>query len=491
MPLYPDGPEYTGVIDMESMDYYLENVTYEFTMIHNQIHHPSGFFMESSKESLGKRLWELIKGLFRKLKQGIDFIISRIRTFFVKRKKSLYQILDECGIKPKSRSTNEAASPTKEKVVHFYATKGSDLKETDIKLMVNHLYVKMLSGTCVTKAPGIAPGVSLDGPHRSNNWMVNFYAAAYLMENLSVNELLFEIADMIVYDESKGGLLAIEKGFEQKVQQLDSSVYNANTLNKLYNKGGIQWNLRDLMNFQKRLSFVTAKIDKVKSVEGISDSLLKSLNQFADFIVSITIGLNEFNRALNNVYMIDEAYLGAIDDAESLDVFVYRAIKEGIPYKYIAYNTWLLLNDKWKVNTKEFYTKNVEPKWGQMRTVFDLHDKDVVMKLAMSNTGILCNHTEIAITKEFKQHHVVDLIAPVLYAMKYVTAIFPESIVTYKLPDDSDLFDYKSKLDDLYWDHPELHDIREDIHLNNILVLHKMVELYVLIMVILKLQRKR
>ena len=469
MPLYPDGPEYVNQIDIESMDYYLDNVIYEFEVLSNQINHPSGFYMEAaSKENIFKRIWNLIIGLLKKLKAGINFIINKIKGFFQSRKKSMYQILEECGIHPKAKHTNEAVAPASEKVVHFYATKGSDLNETDIKLLVNHLYIKIISGKCITKAPGIDPGLSLNGPHRSNNWMVNFYAAAYLMENLSASEMLFEIADMIVYDESKGGLLAIQDGFIKKVQQLDSMVYNHNTLNKLYNAGGIAWNIRDLMNFQKRLSFVTSKIDKVKTVEGISDDLLKALNQFADFLVSITIGLNEFNRAVNNVYMIDDTYLGAIDNAVSLDAFVYRSIKEGIPYKYIAYNTWLLLNDKWKANTKEFYTSRIEPKWGQMRTVFDLKDKDVVLKLAMSNGGILCNHTEIAITKEFTQKGVDNLIAPVLYAMKYAAAIFPESIVTYKLPDDGDLYEYKSKLDDLYWDHPELHDIREDIHLKNI-----------------------
>lgn len=468
VPLYNDGPEVLDEVDTESMDYYINEAINECNLIDYQMNHHSGFFMEASnKPGLLRRLFNFIIGLFSKLKDGVLRIISKIREFIHGKKVSIKQIIDRCGIKPRTKHTSESLG-LKEETVHFYATEGSDLKETDLKILVNHLSVKILNDKFIVNAPGIEPGANMNGPHRSGNWQINYYAAAAIIEKLELNEMLFKISDMLVYNESKGGLIDIEEGFIDKVNEFHDAVYNVNLLNELYNKGGIQWNTRDLMTFQQRLTKETAKLNKIQTIEGIQDDLLKSINKFADMLLGIAIGLNEFNRAINNVYMIDESYVKSVNNASTLDMFVFSCIKEGIPYKYIAYNTWLLLNDKWLMNEKTFFTKNVKPKWGQTRTVFDLKDRDVVMKIAMSNIGITGNRNEVLITKEFKKYNVENLIACVKYVMKNFCIIFPQAIVSYKTPDDGDLYDYQDKLDDLYWDHPNLHDIRSDIHIKNI-----------------------
>jgi hypothetical protein len=128
----------------------------------------------------------------------------------------------------------------------------------------------------------------------------------------------------------------------------------------------------------------------------------------------------------------------------------------------------LLLNKAWRLHEKTFYTDKIEPKWGQTRTVFDLKDDEVVAKIAMSGVGIRCNRNEVSITDEYKREGTDDVLACVVASMPYCALIFPQKIDPYWKMDQDDVMELKDKLHDIYWDHPKLHDIRNDIHVDNI-----------------------
>lgn len=431
-----------------------------------------GYFQEASgnKPNLFQRFWNLIKSALKKLLKVIRWIGKKIRSLFKKGKQSMDQIVERCHIKPKRKVIHEAAvdAPDKEKevVIHFPASKDSFLTETDLHVAVKHLYLKIIDNKFVASVPGIQSNVSFRGPHRTSNWDVNYYAACAIIEETELNELLFDTAEMIIFDKSANELIDIEEGFIDNVNRLDQRAYDPKNATKY--KNNIPFNNRDFVNFQQQLSDVTAKIDKVHTIEGISDELLEALNKFADILIGVAFGMNEFNRSVNQLYMIDTQYIAAVNRASDLDAFVFDCIKHGIHPKFIAYNAWLLLDDAWKTDHETFYTKDIRPKWGQTRTVFDIKGVNVVAKIAMSGVGIMGNRNEIAITKEFKQHNVDDVLACVEESMQNAAVIFPKAILSIMKPDSNDLFEYKERLEDIYWDYPDLHDIRGDIHIGNI-----------------------
>lgn len=453
--------------ELNDMSTILDEIDQDFLFIYN--HSSDQYIQEASakKESLPRRIWNFIKYAFHQLGKAIRWICKKIRSLFKKDKVSIDQIVMQCGIKPKNKVTHEAVfAPEKEQVIHFPASKESDIKETDLHVAVKNLTTRIERNQFFVSVPGIQEGIKYRGVHRTDNWEVNYYAACAIITESQLNDLLFDIASKIIYDSSTDELIDIEDGFIDDVNELDRKAYDPTNASKY--KNGIAFNNRDFLSFQKQLSDVTAKIDKVQTIEGISDELLKSLNQFADILIGITYGMNEFNRAVNQLYMLDARYIESVNQAQDLDTFVFTCIKSGIHPKYIAYNTWLLLDSSWKSDSKIFYTKDIRPTWGQTRAVFDIKGMDVVTKLAMSGVGIIGNKNEVAITKEFRQHGVEDVIACVEEYMKNCAVIFPTAIISYLQPNETDLYLYRDKLEDLYWEHPDLHDIRGDIHIKNI-----------------------
>jgi hypothetical protein len=415
-----------------------------------------------------RNIWEWFKGLLRKLLSVLQWIGRKIRSLFKKDKVSIDQIVASCGIQPKKKHVHEAvaAPPNEETItIHFPASKGSFLSETDLKIAAKNLLIKIENNRFVASVPGIEKNLNFRGPHRTNNWETNYYAACAVITETSISDLFFDIMDKLVFDDT-GKLVEIEHGFIHDVDKLDVLAYDDKNVSKY--KNGIPFNNRDFTHFQSELASMSSKIDKIQTIEGISDDLLEALNKFADIIIGITFGMNEFNRAVNQLYMIDEQYIAAVNQAQDLDSFVYECIRNGVHPKFIAYNTWLLLDDAWKTDRDTFYTKNIEPMWGQTRTVFYIRRVDVVAKIAMSGAGISSNKNEIVVTKEFKERGVEDLLACVQEYMKHAAVIFPEAIKPYARVTEDDLWVYKDKLEDLYWDYPDLRDIRSDIHIKNI-----------------------
>ena len=442
---------------------YQETCNYDFNTM----------FTEASKNKLPihKRIWNVIKRILKAIADGIMWIINKIKKLFSSFKKkplSMNQIVELCGLRPSTQTHQEAVSiEEKEATVHFYATKGSAFPEKDLKILSNHLLLKIEHDDFVTRLPGIESGLTLKGPSRTANWKEQYYVTSILLTENGFDDAISDIMEMLVYDEGKGGLIDMDPKFIQSVQDLINRLYNPSLLNKMDSKT-IKWHRHDLIRFQKEINDASRIIEKVQSVEGINQDQLKALNQFADLLLVVTIGLNEFNRAMDHVYMIDKIYIGSINDAESLDKYVHCCVDNGIPAKFIAYNTWLLLNKSWRLHEKTFYTSNIEPKWGQTRTVFDLKDSDVVAKIAMSGVGIRCNRNEVSITNEYKKEGTEDVLACVVSSMPHCALIFPQCIDSNWRMDQNDVMELKDKLHDIYWDHPDLHDIRNDIHVDNI-----------------------
>jgi hypothetical protein len=462
--------ELTNVIEYATNElddiekYYNESYDYDFTTM----------FTEASpnKPPIHIRVWNVIKRIINAIKNFFIGLINKIKRFFSSFKKkpvTMNQILEACGFHSKSKYHQEADAPTAEKetTVHFYAAKGSAFPEKDLKILSNHLLMKIEHDDFVVRAPGIQSGLQLKGPSRTADWQEQYYITAILLTESGFDDAISDIMNMLVYDESKGGLIDMDPEFISAIQNLINRLYNPSLLNKMANST-ITWHRHDLMRFQKEINDASSVIEKVQAVQGINKDQLRALNQFADLLLVVTIGMNEFHRAIDHMYMIDRSYIGCIDDSESLDKYVHHCVDNGIPAKFIAYNTWLLLNKAWRLHEKTFYTDKIEPKWGQTRTVFDLKDDEVVAKIAMSGVGIRCNRNEVSITDEYKREGTDDVLACVVASMPYCALIFPQKIDPYWKMDQDDVMELKDKLHDIYWDHPKLHDIRNDLHVDNI-----------------------
>lgn len=424
------------------------------------------------KKNVFQKIWEFIKSVFRKLCKVLKWVGEKIRSLFKNKKRaSIDQIIQKCKLTPKRRRTQEAvatfnADKLHETVIHFPASKGSDFTETDLRVAAKRLYIKIVNNEFVTSVPGIQQNIPYEGPNRINNWQLHYYATCAVMDETKWYELLFDSADMLAYIENMGGLVDIEPGFVENINKLWNGIYTEDMKNKY--KDGLTIHIKDFTKFQQQIFSASEKIDKVQVVEGISDELLEALNRFADILSSLSFGMNEFNRSIQQMYMLDEIYIGSVNTSDLLDIFVYECIMQGVPPKFISYNTWLLLDDAWKTNKDTFYTKDIHPKWGQTRTVFDIKDLEYVVKIAMSGVGIRCNRNEIDVTTQFKKYHLEHLIAYVEEYGKHAAVIFPHAIVSYMIPTKGDVYEYQGNLVDVYWDYPDLPDIRGDIHVKNV-----------------------
>ena len=476
-PVYTD-LDYTDemnayTIDKQLHDDIIRLESYQYTLY--MMPDENGIIQESDqpkKKSLVRRIWEWIKDQLRKLVTLVKWIGSKIKKLFSKKKVSIDQIIENCHLQPKKRHIREAFQESDDKihesVIHFPATKGSVFSETDIKVAAKRLYTKVINNEFVLSAPGIEDVGTFEGPPKLNKWIYHYAAACAVMDVDKWYELFFDTVDKLVYKEDLGELVDIEDGFIDNVNELYDGLYKDRSMRTKYIDHDFAFHLKDFTNFQQDLYRATSSIDHVQVVDGISDELLKALNRFADIITSISFGMNEMNRTIQGMYIIDEKFIGAVNEANQLDEFIFQCIKDGVPQKFIAYNTWLLLDESWKIEDKVFYTNQIKPKWGQTRTVFHLPDFEYVAKIAMSGIGIRCNVNEIDITKEYKKRNLEDVLAYVEEYTKHATVIFPHALTPFKTPNDGDLFLITDQLSDLYWDYPDLPNISDDLKLDNI-----------------------
>ena len=113
--------------------------------------------------------------------------------------------------------------------------------------------------------------------------------------------------------------------------------------------GGIKMSMRELREFQQKLNSLAERLDFAQNgntnMNDVDKTVIQSLNSLVNLIEFIQFGLTSLTNAIQKVHLIDLKYMNSIDDRNTLSKFVYDCIQNGIPPKFIAYNTWLIASE--------------------------------------------------------------------------------------------------------------------------------------------------
>ena len=135
---------------------------------------------------------------------------------------------------------------------------------------------------------------------------------------------------------------------------------------------------------------------------------LKAFNKVSSIVQVMGFGMNQITHGLNRVYMIDAAYMNAIDDQEDLSKFVEKMAAAGIPSKYIMQNAYLISSKKLRGDGSPD-----KPIWGQSRCVFYPDKANYIIKVAYNPIGKIGNRNEAYITKLLHGQPEENLVAKV------------------------------------------------------------------------------
>lgn len=175
----------------------------------------------------------------------------------------------------------------------------------------------------------------------------------------------------------------------------------------------VKVSLKELTDFQKKINSMVVKIDKFSNinvnVSKFDKKTISSFNELYKKLLDVQISMNMVSSSFNTSLIINAHYIGAIKSLALLDEFVNMMIEEGIPPKYIAYNTWLVADECIRGSKTQY-----KPIWGQTRFIFFPPNKQLCYKIAMSGAGITSNKAEIRTSEMFKKMDRIDLIAPVV-----------------------------------------------------------------------------
>ncbi len=174
--------------------------------------------------------------------------------------------------------------------------------------------------------------------------------------------------------------------------------------------------MKNITEFQKMLNEQSIKMDKFVNIEKTDVSsydkkTVKVLNELTTKLIRIQISMNMLSSALEERSIVNGNFIGSIKSVAILDIFVKRCIDNGIPPKYIGFNTWLVADESIRGKADTF-----KPVWGQTRVIFFPPSKDIVYKIALSGAGISSNEAEVRTSQLFVEMNRVDLIAPVVKA---------------------------------------------------------------------------
>ncbi len=191
----------------------------------------------------------------------------------------------------------------------------------------------------------------------------------------TVHDKLMDIDDAI----GKNGQ---EKVFKEKY--LDSN-------------GTFSFKITDLTLIQQIFTDITEKSNSIAYDinSKFSEKAIELFNYITHFLLRLQMSFQSFSNSLEfDIKFISPKYRNKIKDPEKLGKFVSACIKNGIPPKYIIYNTWLISNKVLKGDDKHY-----DPVTGQSRYVMFPEDKSIVYKIAMSGFGTTSSNNETMISK--------------------------------------------------------------------------------------------
>jgi soluble cytochrome b562 len=222
--------------------------------------------------------------------------------------------------------------------------------------------------------------------------------------------------------------------------------------------------LKDLTDFQKKINELIYKIDKFSDIRTDVSSLdkhtMESFNNLYKKLLDVQVSMNIVSSSFNTSLIINARYIGSIKNMALLDEFVNTMIDEGVPPKYVAYNTWLAANECIRGKGEDY-----APCWGQTRFTFFPPNKNLVYKIAMSGAGITSNRAEIRTSEMFQKMGRVDLIAPVVKHWNNDAIVVMERIHSSGTPSYATCLAYTKRCNDAIMEYEKTHKVKLNIRI--------------------------
>lgn len=237
---------------------------------------------------------------------------------------------------------------------------------------------------------------------------------------------------------------------------------------------GKKLTMKELTEFQSKINKLEERLDFAQngnnSLTGVDPGVIKSLNDLMYVTENVQFGLNSISNAIQKVHLIDLKFMNSITDRDALSKFVYGCIQNGIPPKFIAYNTWLIANESIRGSATKY-----KPVGGQTRVVFFPNDnKKEILKIAISGIGVTSNKNEIRFAdflKRSKEEDMIKCSALVTKTYHEDAILAMERVVDRvgKHPDLQILNEMKNKYKDFTVRHPELKLVVTDFNDGNVM----------------------
>jgi hypothetical protein len=230
----------------------------------------------------------------------------------------------------------------------------------------------------------------------------------YLMSNKqSINEFCksFELFEKVLFKPTDDNIKKFNETIPNILKKIKSEANNMD-------KNEIKIKLKEIVDFQKRITECYDKIEKFgdfkTDVSEFSKQTIDNMNDMSFMLLNIQKSINIISSSIDQNSIIDGRFFESIKSVSLLEMFVKQCVENGLPSKYICYNTWLIADKCIKGNN------NFKPIWGQTRFVFFPPKARVIYKIAMNGAGVSANKAEINISQLFTKMDRIDLIAPVV-----------------------------------------------------------------------------
>lgn len=293
------------------------------------------------------------------------------------------------------------------------------------------------------------------------SWTHSSKTALYLIKDKKAFDKLCELTDYATYILFKNDNKKHHIKFNTACKSIINEINHAENKTNLKE---VKVSLKELTDFQKKISALLEKIDRFSDISTDVSSLDKTtLNNFNNLykkLLDVQFSMNIVSSSFNTPLIVNAKYIGCIKSMALLDEFVNTMINEGIPPKYVAYNTWLVANECIRGNGKDY-----APCWGQTRFTFFPPDKHLVYKIAMSGAGITSNKAEIRTSEIFQKMDRVDLIAPVVKHFNSDAIVVMERINSSSQPSYAACLSYTKRCNDAIAEYEKTHKVKLNIRI--------------------------
>jgi hypothetical protein len=242
-----------------------------------------------------------------------------------------------------------------------------------------------------------------------------------------------------------------------------------------FNAGATKLSMKELTNFAATINQLTNAMDKFQngnnSLKGLDSETITLMNKLVRELETCQHGINGLANEVGKLYMIKAQYVNSITDKNDLAKFVEECIDNGVPPKFVAYNTWLIAHEDIRGSKTDF----AKVPMGQTRMVFFPKDKKIITKIAFSGRGLTSNKNEVRMSEfiqRSKEEDIIKISAPILGKYGKDCAIIDmERIIDRagKHPNPKMLNEVKGQFIDFVQRHPELRLVVTDFNDGNIM----------------------